>query len=238
MLVSVYVDDRTIDIPVTITYWKSRPNKTHGGDFAETDLSTPFAASIFLPILVNLFASVYCWWFRNELEKRRMYRYVDEIVFCVVMNLSVAMTVGMTDFAQLYNLAILSTIPTIFMYTVENTVYLDLHVNLEPYKDKLKKTFQLCGCCCEVTNYTMVAILALIFTVLIYVAILVVHHVAPDARGILHAAVYMNLIFQLGWRGVIIYIHGKTKQWEYLWMERVWSAVAVTVCTHLVFWAI
>lgn len=235
MLVFIYGDDRTIDIPVTMTYWAVRPNKTFNGEFGETILPSPFAVSILIPIIVNMLANVYFVVWPGLVNEVRVYRFIDEFVFCIVTNIGVAVTIGMTDFAQLYNLAILSSVPTLIIFLVDSSTYLELHT--ENTTKMFGNTKKLC-CCLKTNNYNIFAILSILFTLLIYVAILVVHHVSTDARGVLHAAVYVNLVCQLLWRAVMFYIHSKKNNKGYWWMERVGSFVIVTVCTELVFWAI
>lgn len=219
--------DPVIDVPVTITYWAERTSVNFSGRVdTKQIMGSPLPATIMIPVIVNFLVNL------STLGNWPMLRYVDEFMFCAFMNINVALVVGMNDFGQLYNLAILSLIPTMIVYLAETDAYRDLKLG-EKVTRPFRRTVKVC-CLEKDTNYGFAMFLSFMFTFLIYVAIIVVHHCATDPRAITHAAVYVVLISQLIWRSVMIYIHVKDTSKKSHPIERAWAVIAVTVCTVLI----
>lgn len=166
---------------------------------------------------------------------------LDELVFAVFININIGIMIGMTDFSQLYNLAILSMVPPVFVLVAEKLVFYNhplaiTHVDAEG-KQRIREQPPPPGR----SVYLIPMIVSVVLTLLNYVTIVVTHHYAPDPRPITHAAVYVILISQIGWRLVAYVLHGthKTMTKEaVMFVERAYAFVAVVTCSELVFWAV
>ncbi len=240
----VYGTDRTIDIPVTVSYWSVRPNKTFSGTTEDRVIgSSALLGTVLTPLIVNLIAATFSAMFDDQkccggvnvpqriscfkVGWKRLLAFGDECAFSVMININLAIMIGMTDFSQLFNLGVLSVIPPTFVVVAAGRQFWN--------KGAEKGVSTFVGMDVSAV-YRLPVWLAVFFTMVNYVTILLVHHYAPNSNAVTHAAVYFTVASQLVWRAVAVFSHdGKH---DSVVLERAWAMIAVIVCVELAFWAI